>query len=861
MTDLRRRVRLGTRKSPLALAQTQLVIDWLSQSHPDQEIELIAMSTQGDRNLDQSLQQIGGKGLFVGEFESALREGRIDLAVHSAKDLPMELAPGLALAAVSVREDERDVLVVRADQADLLDPTHPEHAQFFQKPLGTSSLRREIQLRHLYPAATFAPVRGNVGTRLHKLAGGDFSGLILAAAGLKRLCILKGQSGPDGWEPVAFKESPVPLLARYLNFEQCLPAAGQGFLALETRADDVELCALLQEWVHDPAASICLLAERSFVRSLAGGCNAPLAMRCTYDATTRLLELHVLDGRRVTGPGRDKLERWDMGQARRVHFSAFLTGPETELAAQAAAIARDWARSLPQGRVDLIGAGPGGIDLITIQGKKCLEQADAIVYDRLASPGFLGLARSDAKLYPVGKKAGEHTVPQEQIIDLLVALARQGKRVARLKGGDPFVFGRGGEEALHLKAHGIPFAIVPGITSAVAVPAYAGIPVTHRGRSATFQVITGHDSKSGDLKLDFYQLARNDGSLVCLMGLASLPQLCQGLLAAGLDPETPAATIQSGATGRQRLVTATIRDLPAAVAQANLQSPAITVIGPAVDLAPDLSWFEPGPLQGRRIALTRARNKKATSDWAARIQELGGEPVELDLIRIVSLAGTPEVTSALQQLKTFSWLVLTSPAGVETFMAALRLASQDIRALALCRIAAIGPATADALLSYGLRTDFMPETSTSAALTEGLLPLLQPTDHVLVFTAAAGSSQLADTLHDQHIPCQSVAAYQTEAIPAHSQALLQNLDRIDVITLASASAVDALADGIAASSLMSLEQFLACQIPIYCIGPMTAQACEARGLPVRAIAREASFEQLIQLILADETTQSTGVEG
>ncbi|NCC76475.1 MAG: hydroxymethylbilane synthase, partial [Clostridia bacterium] len=270
MTDQRRCVRIGTRKSPLALAQTQLVIDWLSRGRPDQEIEVVAMSTQGDRNLEQSLQQIGGKGLFVGEFESALREGRIDLAVHSAKDLPMDLASGLTLAAVSVREDERDVLVVRSDQADLLDPAHPEHAQFFQKPLGTSSLRREIQLRHLYPGATFAPVRGNVGTRLLKLAAGDFSGLILAAAGLKRLGILKDQPRPDGWEPLDDIESPVPLLARYLSFEQCLPAAGQGFLALETRADDAELCALLQEWVHDPAAAICLLAERSFVQTLAG---------------------------------------------------------------------------------------------------------------------------------------------------------------------------------------------------------------------------------------------------------------------------------------------------------------------------------------------------------------------------------------------------------------------------------------------------------------------------------------------------------------------------------------------------------------------------------------------------------------
>lgn len=858
MTDQKQRVRIGTRKSPLALAQTQLVIDWLSRGRPDLEIEVIAMSTQGDRNLEQSLQQIGGKGVFVGEFESALLEGRIDLAVHSAKDLPMELAPGLAMAAVSVREDERDVLVVRADQADLLDPAHPEHAQFFRKPLGTSSLRREIQLKALFSDAQFAPVRGNVGTRLHKLANGDFSGLILAAAGLKRLGFLSGQPGPGGWESVGCKDLAVPLLARYLSFDQCLPAAGQGFLALETRSDDCELRSILQEQVNDFAAEICLLAERSCVRTLAGGCNAPLAMRCTYDASTRLLELQLLDGRRVTGRGMDKQERWDMGQIRQVQFSAILAGPEQ--AAEATARASEWARTLPQGRVDLIGAGPGNIDLITLQGKKCLEQADVIVYDRLASPGFLGLVPSNAELYPVGKKAGEHTLPQDQINELLVALARQGKRVARLKGGDPFVFGRGGEEALHLKAHGIPFSIVPGITSAVAVPAYAGIPVTHRGYSASFLVISGHDSNSGDLKLDFNQLARSDGSLVCLMGLKSLPQLCQGLIAAGLDPEAPAATIQSGATDRQRLVTATVRDLPAAVAQANLQSPAITVIGPAVALAPDLAWFEPGPLQGRRIVLTRARNKRTTSDWAARIQDLGGEPVELDLIRIVSLAGTPQVTSAMQQLKDFSWLVLTSAAGVETFMAALRLANQDIRSLAHCRIAAIGPATADALLSYGLRTDYLPEIFTSEALTEGLLPFLQPTDQVLVFTAAAGSSQLADTLLEHHIPCQSVAAYQTEAIPAHAQALLQNLDRIDAITLASASAVHALADGIAASGLMTLEQFLAHQIPLYCIGPMTAQACELRGLPVRATAREASFEQLIQLILSDDIAHSTGDE-
>lgn len=859
MTDQKRRVRIGTRKSPLALAQTQLVVDWLSRGRPDLAIEVIAMSTQGDHNLEQSLQQMGGKGVFTSAFESALLEDRIDLAVHSAKDLPMALAPGLVLAAVSRREDERDVLVVRADQAECLDKTHPEHAQFFRKPLGTSSLRREIQLKMAYPEATFAPIRGNVGTRLQKLAAGDFSGLVLAAAGLKRLGLLKGQPGLTGWEAIECKDPAVPLLALYLSFDQCLPAAGQGFLALETRASDLDLRALLQAQVNDPAAEICLLAERSCVQTLAGGCNAPLAIRCTYDVRSRQLDLLVLDGRRVTGPGAGQLERWDMGQARRLQFSACLTGPG--LAAEAAARARDWARTLPQGRVDLVGAGPGRIDLITLQGKTCLEQADAIVYDRLASLGLLGLARADAELYFVGKQAGEHTLAQDQIHVLLAALARQGKRVVRLKGGDPFVFGRGGEEALYLQAQAVPFSIVPGVTSAVAVPAYAGIPVTHRGLAASFQVISGHDSKSGDLNLDFARLAEGEGSLVCLMGLAALPQLCQGLLAYGLDPQTPAATIQSGTTGRQRQVTATVQDLPAAVARTGLHSPAITVIGPAVRLSADLAWFTPGPLKGQRIALTRARSKQSTSDWASRILELGGEPVELDLIRIHSRAAAKEVQTAVGCLETFSWLVLTSQAGVEAFMEALRQAGRDIRSLAHCRIAAIGPATAESLLSHGLRADFQPQTFTSEALAAGLLPCLTGDDHVLIFTAAAGSKGLETSLLAQEIPCQTVAAYDTETIPAHAEALLQNLDRIDAITLASASAAEALADGIDASPTIDWPQFLARQVPLYCIGPMTAQACLNRGLPVRATARAATFADLIQRILEDQAQpEMTGNE-
>ncbi len=381
---------------------------------------------------------------------------------------------------------------------------------------------------------------------------------------------------------------------------------------------------------------------------------------------------------------------------------------------------------MSEGRVYLVGAGPGAPGLLTLRGAAVLARADAVVHDALIAGEVLDHAPPRAERIYVGKRAGEHSRKQEEISRLLVDLARQGKTVVRLKGGDPFVFGRGGEEALALAEAGIDFEVVPGVTAGVAAAACAGIPVTHRGLANCAGLVTGHsadeEAAPGDpaAGLDWAALAAWKGTLCFYMGVSNLALICERLLAHGLSPGTPAAAIQWGATPRQRVVSATVATLPAAAADARLGPPALIVIGAVVGLRAKLDWFSRRPLAGRRVVVTRPRAQ--SREMIALLEEAGAEAIECPTIRIEPPSDPSELRRAARTAGEYDWLVFASAHAVDFFFAALHEEGLDARALAGVRVAAVGPATAERLAQAGIRADVRPARFTTAGLIETLAP-------------------------------------------------------------------------------------------------------------------------------------------
>lgn len=364
--------------------------------------------------------------------------------------------------------------------------------------------------------------------------------------------------------------------------------------------------------------------------------------------------------------------------------------------------------NMQQGIVYLLGAGPGDPGLITVRGRELVETAEVLVYDALSSAEMLNWAPASCERIFVGKRASRHALPQEEINALLVKLARHGKKVVRLKGGDPYVFGRGGEEAEALNAAGVAFEVVPGITSAIAGPAYAGIPVTHRRHCTQFTVFTGHeDVNKKESSLDLKGIAEARGTKVMLMGMQKLEEICKALIGYGQVPSTPAAAIQWATTGRQRTVAGTVETLPGKVLKAGLGAPSVVVIGDVVEERVHLDWFERLPLFGKRIVVTRTRAQ--AGELSSRLRRLGAEVLEMPTIRIAPPTDKREFAEAVVHAHTYDWLVFSSPNGVERFFQAFFAVYRDIRSIGGARIAAIGPGTEAKLREYGLAVDIMPK--------------------------------------------------------------------------------------------------------------------------------------------------------
>ena len=398
-----------------------------------------------------------------------------------------------------------------------------------------------------------------------------------------------------------------------------------------------------------------------------------------------------------------------------------------------------------KGKVWLVGAGPGDYRLLTLKARDVIEAADVVVYDALVGSSILSLIPEEAEKIYVGKRSGLHTMKQSEINKLLLEKAQQGLKVVRLKGGDPFVFGRGGEELEHLKKNGIPYEVVPGVTSAFAVPAYAGIPVTHRDHCSSVHVVTGHRRKDHTYDIDFAALAEAGGTIVFLMGISSLPVLMNGLMGGGIDPETPAAVIEKGTTAAQRTISSTVEGLAEAAKKAKVVMPAVIVVGEVAALSEDFSWLEDLPLAGVRAVVTRPR--ELSSGLAKMLREKGAEAIELPTIRIEAAEENPVIDEAIKGLRKsgYEWVVFTSPSGVRVFMDRL-LEKYDLRMLAYCSIAAIGKGTERELLKYGIRPDMIPTVYDGRTLGAQLAVLLRKGDRVLIPRARLGNPELVEEL-------------------------------------------------------------------------------------------------------------------
>lgn len=793
---MQKKIRIGTRKSMLALVQTNIVKEKILEAFPDLEVEIAELSTQGDEQLDRSLTSFGGKGVFTQELEDALLRGEIDLAVHSAKDMPMEFAEGLGIGAALTRGPVEDVVVT-------LDGTRLKDL----KPgsvVGTGSLRRELQIRKVNPLIQVKMIRGNVQTRLRKLSEGRYDAIILAAAGLERLEMASG--GEYFFE--------------HLDPSVCLPAAGQAILAVESRDGDLNLKEILER-INDPEAYVCLSAERAYLSAIGGSCNAPAAALSRMEDGTLYMEA---------------LYAPDCVHAKRVSGSR-QTGTDPE---QGAALGREMADRIRQGKVRLVGAGPGDLNLVTKRCLSCIREADVIVYDSLATDSLLNEARPDAELIYAGKRSSHHHLKQEETNQLLIRKAKEGKEVVRLKGGDPFIFGRGGEEAQELKDAGIEFEIVPGVSSCYGAPAYAGIPVTHRDYASSFHVITGHEGQhKQNLSLDYRTLAKEEGTLIFLMGLKNLPNITAQLVEYGKDPKTPAAVVQAGTTALQRVVTGTLENIAEETERAGIESPAISVIGEVVSVHEAVAWFGRKPLSGTRVLVTAT--EKMAENLCGVLEEEGAEAIRFSLIR-TEPEDNENVARAMEALDTCTWIVFTSSNGVELFFRRLRECGKDIRGLATVKFAVIGDGTRRELEKHGILADFVPSAFSSRDLSKEWIPMLGKDDHVFLMRAREASRELPEALENAGIPYTDIALYHTAVDMRKAEELGRLLKEVDYVTFCSGSAVRAFA------SMTEGQDFAA---KVVCIGPVTERAAEKAGIPVYQSAVVYTAEGIRDVLLYD----------
>lgn len=516
------------------------------------------------------------------------------------------------------------------------------------------------------------------------------------------------------------------------------------------------------------------------------------------------------------------------------------------------------------GKVWLAGAGPGDAGLLTVKTRQLMETAEVIVYDALISAEILSLIPPGKQMIHVGKRAGMHMVPQEEINQILLREAQKGRQVLRLKGGDPFVFGRGGEELELLKEHRIPFEIVPGITSATAVPAYAGIPITHRDFTSSFHVITGHPRKDGTSRVDYPALTRLNGTLVFLMGISSMEEILEGLIQAGMEKSTPAAVLEKGTLASQRYVISTVGHLKEEVEKVGLHTPAIILVGQVCALSDTFHWAKDRPLGGRQFLITRPRAN--SSRLADRLRSLGAQVIELPSIDTRTITPNPKLMQALEAIgkgragagrtgsgdaaaEAEEWLVFTSAIGVKVFFGQMVRQGFDMRRLlgnpkGKVMLAAIGQATAAALKEHGLIADMVPEVYCAASLGAELAEKARVGSRVTIVRAAMGSEELLPPLKQAGLEVLDVPLYET-VYETHEQIRekikdLFHAGEIDAVTFTSASTVKGFVNALGPLEYQAIHAV--------CIGEQTAAQAKKYGFKL-LVSKRASIDGMVELIL------------
>lgn len=502
---------------------------------------------------------------------------------------------------------------------------------------------------------------------------------------------------------------------------------------------------------------------------------------------------------------------------------------------------------MAKGKVYIVGAGPGDPGLLTLRGKACLERADVVLYDHLANPALLDYAPPYAERIYVGRSGRGAYRPQEEIHHVLIQKVQEGKQVVRLKGGDPFVFGRGGEEAEVLAEQSIAFEVVPGVTSAVAVPAYAGIPVTHRTLASTVTFVTGHEDPSkGGSVLEWPRLATVDGTLVFLMGAKNLPTIVRRLTEEGKSSDTPVALIQWGTYPKQRTVVGTLATISEQAEAANIQPPTIIVIGAVVSLRQHMNWFESRPLFGTRILVTRARSQ--ASELSQLLLSYGGEPIECPTIAFVPPASWDEVDHAIARIETFQWLVLTSVNGVQHFMRRLWHNGRDARSLHGLRVCCIGPRTAEELEKFGVKADVIPAQYQAEGILEVMNAAGVAGQRFLIARAAQAREILPEELRRLGAEVLVAPVYQTVVPQSEVEAIKTRFlsQGIEMVTFASSSTVRNFVELF--GGVEELQKILQHTI-IGCIGPITAETARELGLQVEVVAGQNTIPALVEALV------------
>ncbi len=676
------------------MIQSEYVRDRLADKYPEHQFELEIIRTKGDQIQDQPLDKIGTNGVFVREIEEKIIKEEIQMGVHSMKDLPAVVAEGLVLTKAWRREDPRDVLILREKKS----------LEELEKGavIGTGSKRRAYQLLKIRPDLTIVNIRGNVDTRIHKMEEQKMDGIILAAAGMHRL---------------GMRER----ITSYLEPEEMIPSPAQGILGLEVKENNKELIQMLDALADERSENMAI-AERTFLSEIGADCHMPIGAICRPDKQGHRLDVVY---------GNESGEKMVYACAR---------GKEPMRLAKEAA--RE-VRKKMAGTVYLVGGGPGDEELVTVKGLNLIKKADCIIYDRLSSPELLSYVKEGCEMIYVGKANHHHTRKQEQINSLLVTKAMQYEKVVRLKGGDVFVFGRGGEEAKVLFENGVPYEVVPGISSAIAGLTHAGIPITQRGIAAGFHVVTAHDKDDKLADIDFKAMARSKDTCVFLMGLNEIENITKLMLEAGKDPSTGAAVISCATTPEQRVCQTELQNLVQDAKKAKLVSPALIVIGDVVKLRGQLGFEKTAPLSGKKYLVPKIGIKP--SELALMLRKAGASVKEITVGEIVPI----DYKLDLEAMKSVSWILFTSKNAVDAFFFNLYQSGMDSRNLFGIKFAVIGTETQKKLMFYGIKADLIPSEYHSEALVTMLMEYIGQSDIIWYPKAVNADDSIKKRLADK----------------------------------------------------------------------------------------------------------------